>query len=110
MVTNTDITSEPEKKIDKIPVIDFDFKFSGNELLQITVWPTLGDTWNYIANEGYHFSFERLKTEQDVFKINMLGVTIHHDMRAPFTMEEFRRRMAEIEEQKKKAYVEAKQG
>lgn len=98
-------TPEPEK----LPVIDFDFYFVGREApLQITVWPSMGDTWNYIANDGYHFSFKRIGTEQDVWKLNMLTVSIKTGTRVPFSMDEFNRKMKEAADRKKKYGEEAR--
>jgi hypothetical protein len=91
-VTDTTITSDPTPEA--VPVVDFDFKFAGIPV-EITVWPTLGDTWKE-TKDGFEFAFPRLRTTQRLFKTLMVGVQIVEGTRVPFDMEEFKRKMAEL--------------
>jgi hypothetical protein len=94
-------TPEPEK----LPVIDFDFYFTGRESArQVTVWPSLGDTWVYTP-EGWRFSFPRLNTTHEVFKRNMLDASMVETTRTPFDLKEFQRKM---DEAKKAKHVQTK--
>jgi hypothetical protein len=94
-------TPEPEK----LPVVDYDFRNDRGEIVaQITVWPTKGDTVEFLKDRA-EFCFPRLETTQVIFLHLVLGMTEVKTTRVPFDLKDVQRK---IEEQKKAKHVEAK--
>ena len=74
----------------KLPVVDYDFKFQGEpQVLQVTMWPTLGDTVKELK-ERFVFSLKRdgENIEETVYKAHLLDVRKVKTARARMSKEE----------------------
>jgi hypothetical protein len=81
-----------------LPVVDYDFKFAGEPVLQITMWLSLGDSVES-TDEMYCFRFPRLGLEHCVLRTHLLSVSIRTTTRVPFDADEFKRKMNEVKKQ-----------